>query len=166
MEESSSNVWKTLWEKEKLLVTSNFSFSHSVFKSLVMQTRKNQGLFGKGLKAVISVKDTMSWVDKSFREIPLLHSSQLIHCLLFTKLYWNSRILELWTKIYRTRQTGKWLKHFEEWKIFVDSLPTHKNLDTSKLEASADWQINPLPNGKFLDRSTFKAFANDKIDVT
>ena len=28
---------------------SNFSFYHSVFKSLVQQTRKNQGLFGKGL---------------------------------------------------------------------------------------------------------------------
>ena len=26
-----------------------FSFSHSVFKRLVLQTRKNQGLFGKGL---------------------------------------------------------------------------------------------------------------------
>ena len=25
-------------------------FSHSVFKRLVLQTRKNQGLFGKGLK--------------------------------------------------------------------------------------------------------------------
>ena len=36
-------------ENEKLLFTSNFSFSHSVFKTLVMQTRKNQGLFGKGL---------------------------------------------------------------------------------------------------------------------
>ena len=35
--------------KEKLLVTSNFSFSLSVFKRLVLQTRKNQGLFGKGL---------------------------------------------------------------------------------------------------------------------
>ena len=33
---------------EKLLVTSNFSFSHSVFKRLVLQTYKNQGLFGKG----------------------------------------------------------------------------------------------------------------------
>ena len=42
---------KTLREKEKLLVTSNFSFSHSVFKRLVLQTRKNQGLFGKGLKS-------------------------------------------------------------------------------------------------------------------
>ena len=33
------------WEKEKLLVTSNFSFSCIVFKRLVMKTR----LFGKGL---------------------------------------------------------------------------------------------------------------------
>ena len=41
---------KTQWEKEKLLVTSNFSFSHSVFKRHIPQTRKNQGLFGKGLK--------------------------------------------------------------------------------------------------------------------
>ena len=49
MEESFSNGWKTLWEKKKLLVTSNFIFSHSVFKRLVLQTRKNQGLFGKGI---------------------------------------------------------------------------------------------------------------------
>ena len=32
-------------KKEKLLV----SFSHSVFKRLVLQMRKNQGLFGEGL---------------------------------------------------------------------------------------------------------------------
>ena len=49
MAQCSSNGQKTLWEKEKLLVTSNFSFSHSVFKRLVLQTGKNQGLFGKGL---------------------------------------------------------------------------------------------------------------------
>ena len=29
---------------------SNFSFSNSIFKRLVLQTRNNQGLFGKGLK--------------------------------------------------------------------------------------------------------------------
>ena len=51
MSESSTNWWKTLWEKEKLLVTSNFSCSHSVFKRLKLQTRKNQGLFGKGISA-------------------------------------------------------------------------------------------------------------------
>ena len=38
------NRWKTLWEKEKLLVTSNFSFSHSVFKRLVQHRRKKPWL--------------------------------------------------------------------------------------------------------------------------
>ena len=51
MAENFPKGLKTLWEKEKLLVTSNFSFSRSVFKRLVLQTRKNQGLFGKGLSA-------------------------------------------------------------------------------------------------------------------
>ena len=50
MGESSPKGLKTLWEKEKLLVTSNFSFPHCVFKRLLLQTRKNQSLFGKELK--------------------------------------------------------------------------------------------------------------------
>ena len=33
-------------KKEKLLISSNFSFSHSVFKRLVLPTRKNKGQFG------------------------------------------------------------------------------------------------------------------------
>ena len=36
--------------KEKLLVTSNVSFSYCVFKRLVLQTRKDQGLSWKGLE--------------------------------------------------------------------------------------------------------------------
>ena len=47
MAEPLSKGLKTLWEKEELLVTSNFSFSHSVFNRLVLQTHKNMGLFGK-----------------------------------------------------------------------------------------------------------------------
>ena len=43
-------VENTVGKKVKLLVTSNSSFFHSVFKRLVLQTCKNQGLFGKGLK--------------------------------------------------------------------------------------------------------------------
>ena len=46
---------KTLWEKEKLLSTSNFSFSHSVFKRLVLQIGKNQGSCGKGLNFFLHV---------------------------------------------------------------------------------------------------------------
>ena len=49
MAECSLNELKTLCAEEKLLVTSNFSFSHSVFNSLVLQTCENQGLFGKRL---------------------------------------------------------------------------------------------------------------------
>ena len=52
MAESPRNGLKTQWEKEKLRVTSNFSFSHSVFKRHMPQTRKNQGLFVKGLTNV------------------------------------------------------------------------------------------------------------------
>ena len=55
MAESSPNGYKTLWEKEKLLVTSNFSFSHSVFIRLILKTRKSKGLFGKGLKQEYSL---------------------------------------------------------------------------------------------------------------
>ena len=36
--------------KEKLFIMSNFSFSQSVLKRLVLQTCKNKGLFGKELK--------------------------------------------------------------------------------------------------------------------
>ena len=38
---------------EKLLVRSNFSFSHSVLKRLVLQTLINQGLFGKELVVLL-----------------------------------------------------------------------------------------------------------------
>ena len=47
MAESSLNTKKILWEK---FVMSNFSFSYNVFIGLVLQTRENHGLFGKGLK--------------------------------------------------------------------------------------------------------------------
>ena len=61
MAESSPNGQKTLGGgggggKEKLLVTSNFSFPHIVFKRLVLQTRKNQGLFGKEQVQCVSLR--------------------------------------------------------------------------------------------------------------
>ena len=39
MVECSPKEKKTLREKEKLLIISNFSFSHSVFKRLLLQTK-------------------------------------------------------------------------------------------------------------------------------
>ena len=46
MAEDPPKGLKTLWE------TSNFSLSRSVFKKQVLQTGKNQGLFGKGLNKI------------------------------------------------------------------------------------------------------------------
>ena len=57
MVESFPDEQKILWEEEKLLVTNNFSFSHSVFKRLLLQTCKHQGLFGKGLTCIFPFSD-------------------------------------------------------------------------------------------------------------
>ena len=46
--ESSLNRQKTLWVKEKLLVTSNFFFPHSFFKRSVSQGRQKVSLCGNG----------------------------------------------------------------------------------------------------------------------
>ena len=42
--------YKTLWEKKKLLVTSNFFFSHNVFKSCLLLMGQNEYLWSKVLK--------------------------------------------------------------------------------------------------------------------
>ena len=54
-------------KKEKLLVTSNFSFHHGVFKRLVLQTHENQGLFGRGLTLFYFINEQ----EKSFTVFPL-----------------------------------------------------------------------------------------------
>ena len=41
---------KTLCEKEELLVTSNFSFSHNVFHCHISIVRQNVALCGNGLR--------------------------------------------------------------------------------------------------------------------
>ena len=48
-----SRLVKNTVVKEKLLVTSNFSFSHSVFKRLVSQGRQKVSICGNGLKTQI-----------------------------------------------------------------------------------------------------------------
>ena len=55
---------KTLWEKQKLFIASNFSFSYSVSKRLVLQTHKKQRLFGKGLTLHYESKPKFSYPDR------------------------------------------------------------------------------------------------------
>ena len=61
-------------EEEKLLTISSFSFFHIVFKKLVLQTFKNKGLFGKGLKAFAESKFHMD----NFGKVYSLHVSALL----------------------------------------------------------------------------------------
>ena len=49
MTESSPKGWRVISEKEKLLVTSNFFFSHGDFERLLQQISEKKGLFEKGL---------------------------------------------------------------------------------------------------------------------
>ena len=56
MAESLPKGWKTLWEKEKLLIKSNFSFSHSVFKRLLPQIRTKRGIVWEIVKPAHSVQ--------------------------------------------------------------------------------------------------------------
>ena len=50
MADSSPKGKKTLWKKDKSLITIRFSLSSSLFKRFVWQTHKNVDFFGKGNK--------------------------------------------------------------------------------------------------------------------
>ena len=57
-----SPKWKNaLWNKEKLLVMVNFSYSHSVFQRLVLQT----GLSKKGLRSKLNYYTKIPKFDPS-----------------------------------------------------------------------------------------------------
>ena len=84
--------YKTLWEKEKLLVTSNFSFFHSVYQRPVPQTRKNQGLFGKGLTVEpisLAEKDLMIVCPSPKRFTKYFRASKILKKELLLKTFWG-----------------------------------------------------------------------------
>ena len=70
--------YKTLCKKEKLLVTSNFSFSHNVFKNCLLLMRQNEYLWSKGLIGIFSASDSL-W-DR-------MYNDRLPSSLLFLYLY-------------------------------------------------------------------------------
>ena len=70
------------WEKEKLLITSYFFFSHSVFKRPLLQTRKNLGLFGRGLKSlqktILNLMKTVERVENTVGKGGIAHYEQFL----------------------------------------------------------------------------------------
>ena len=59
-----------MWEKEKLLDTSNFSFSHSVFKRLVSQGRQKVSLCGNGLMEILDWLERKMFTDDNIKYDP------------------------------------------------------------------------------------------------
>ena len=53
MAESSPNGYKILWEKEKLLVTSNFSLSHFFFQETFTTDTLKPGLVWEMVKIIL-----------------------------------------------------------------------------------------------------------------
>ena len=81
---------KTLWEKEKLLVTSNFSFFHNVFKSSLLLMRQNEYLWSKGLNVVLLIKEKKN-VGKIYKKLSSSRFLRLLLRISYTVVtLWNS----------------------------------------------------------------------------
>ena len=71
-EENTEEKGEIAHYEQFLLITSNFSFSRSVFKRPVLQTRENQGLFVKGLNGNVSsfiLDSSFTSIHPEIREI-------------------------------------------------------------------------------------------------
>ena len=81
---------KALWEKEKLLITSNFSFSHNVFKSCLFLWCQNKYLWSKGLNLSPTLSQTSPGFYVSFENT--VGKGEIAHndCCLQTLSVWKS----------------------------------------------------------------------------
>ena len=102
MAENYLNGQKTLGEKEKLLVTSNFSFSHIVFKRLELLTQKNQGLFGKGLTVIVLAGTKYSMHHDTSLSIGLF---DVIASLILLSLFTSNRVMRCFSSLIRRKWT-------------------------------------------------------------
>ena len=139
MAESSPNEQKTLWKKKILLVMSNFSFSHSVFKRLVLQTRKNQGLFGKGLKIRFGFHQRAT--DLSLRAVA---KHQMACCMRY------SLIQKVQSFTFQSRKVVLSLESFTGKMFLFILLISVRNADRAPVSAASNYSmithrpINPL----------------------
>ena len=118
---------KTMWDKEKILVTSNSSFSHCVFKRLVSQGRQKVLLCGNGLNCIIGkntadCQQTFGWwqpvVSRHFQKINRwICFKRLIYKFgiliwIYNKNNWKHVALKGWTNM---------LNKHENWSLTTES---------------------------------------------
>ena len=93
----SRRLLKTLWQKVKLLIMSNFTFCRNVFKSRLQQRRHKASVYGKGKKRYIYIDlirfRTNPWSDgwrMWKRGGCVFHSCNVV------LLYWKWRVVILY----------------------------------------------------------------------
>ena len=133
-------VRKHCGEKEKLLIMRSFSFSHSVFQRLVLQTCKIQGLFGKGLTILHQTSHATLKACSSFYK--------LIRILVISN--WQSKNSEhsLTPMIYFQTKNSEWPKLKEA---------ADRELNTSQI-CHFHHKENNLENGGKTDHQNFLFF--------
>ena len=160
-------------------MTSNFSFSHSVFKGLVQQTCKNQGLFGKGLTCinilpVFSPFPTMS--SKVFFYRALKSQVSMVKDWLFARrqILHSSKRKEFADVNFKLDENGRKLSRGEENTVVKGEIACYKQFlffpqcfqkacfpGASKGVIVWEW-INSLPNYIFLRWSNWKHLQKTK----
>ena len=90
-----------MWPKEKLLIMSNFSFGHNVFKRRLLLLHQNVSAGGKGLKVVYS-RFVVCWKGKQtchhpWSKVIISNKSvsfwmfSIVYIFTFTKGSWNDQ---------------------------------------------------------------------------
>ena len=126
-----------LREKEKLLVTSNFSFSYSVFQRLVLQTHQKQGLFGKRVR-----KDNIPLVSITYQNADFTNKVTQGVDLLSTALGTNFLFTEI---------TGK---YFRRWRLINKNLIHSIQVKPNAPETDFTSKIYVMTNCSFSCYST------------
>ena len=146
---------ETLWEKEKMLVTSIFSFSHNVFKSLLPHGHLMEGLF---------LVCTLSSAFKSDRPQNSLPGKFLYQQQHFLTLYQTIHCLNDFRG--KEKNAGnQYFLLFQQCFLSFNPTKSFKVYFGEGVTLPNNPGINNLLNDKILDWSKFKAFVVKKTKM-
>ena len=155
--------WKTLWEKEKLLVTSNFSFSHIVFHRYISSMRQKTVLCGNnysdGLNATWQALVTSNF---SFSHNVFHSYISLVHQNVVLCGYWLN-------STWQTHVTCNFSFSHNVFHSYISLVCQNVVLCGNGLTSHQSETVNnfnSLSNDKLLDWSKLKSLMDNKINVT
>ena len=113
---------KTLWEKEKMLVTSIFYFSYNVFKSLPFQRCKKPGLCGKGLRSLeVRIMSLRVKEITLYYRIPTFNDHEGSH---LKTLWQKDKMLFSNNVLYLSQSKFQFLSHIISYRLQMPSIWT------------------------------------------